>query len=265
MALAIGFATEYYTLWDICSEKQYDSRGFMTGTKHHFWYQKNISKDVKKVEEQYPGIEINMDLRGISRSFERFERVEYPVDCFSFGIKSGVPIMECSDVWQLERALTQEKGKRRKVLARRRLIQLGELVRYPHFETKEINVDWGKRDDRGNCLPERLEEIKCRVSYASPFFVQREEARKKQAEQTYLFNEGEKVTLSIKEVSRFGFETQYGYTFVRVYETDDGKTVKYVGSSPKDLKDGFNAITATIKHKEFRGNKETHLLRIKLI
>ncbi len=270
MALAIGFATEFYTLWDITVEKVYGGNVVMNGVGPNvigyntkYGYIKNISKDREKAIDAYPGIEIDEDLRGRSRSWEKFDKVDYPVDCFSFGQLSGVKISEATDVWQICRAMTNEKGARRRASARRRLIELGELVRYPHTETKRINVNWAKRDESGNCLEDDYQDVEYRVSYATPKFVEIAEAKKKQSAQDYLFNDGEKVSLSIKEVGRFGFQSTYGYTSIRVYETSEGKTVKYMGSNPIDLPDGFTTIKATIKHKEYRGNKETHLLRMK--
>lgn len=259
MSLAIGFATEFYTLWDINVEPTYSGNNvingvgpMITGYKTNYCYLKNISTDREKAIAAYPGIEIDEDLRGKHGSWEKFDRVDYPADCFSFGQLSGGEISKATDTWQLNRAMNQEKGARRRALARRRLIQLGELVRYPHMELRTV---W-----------ENVDETKeVRVNYATPKFVQIAEAKKRQAEQPYLFTDGAKVSLSIKEVGRFGFQGTFGYVSIRIYETSDGKTVKYMGSSPVDLGDGFNNVKATIKHKEYKDNKETHLMRMKLI
>lgn len=278
MKQCIGFATEFYTLWEIWQTPVYSGNVVMNGVppqqigiNHEYYYIKNISKDLEKAKAAYPGVDVDEELRGQTRSFERFEKMEYPSDCFSFGKCAGEPICASTDVWQLKRAMwiivgqTGESNKRKRVLARRRLIELGELLKYPHFIERLENVDWGKRDANDNCLPDNEQVVKYRVSYATPKFIEIDEAKKIQAAQPYYFIDGEKVTLKVKEVKAFGFETQFGYTSVRIYETEDGKTVKYVGASPVAIGDGYKEIKATVKHKEFRGNKETHLLRIKCL
>lgn len=264
MTHIIGFATEFYTLWSYEKENVYAGNVVMNGVgpqiigvKHCYYYIKNISKDLDRVKSLYPGIEIDEELRGVSRSFERFEKSEYPANCFSFGMMAGKDISTLSHtkehVWQLFRAMSSEKGARRRAMARRRLIEMGELVKYPHNE-------WVVIGGSLNCT--NVEVLK---NYATPKFIEIEESKKRQAEQPYFFIDGQKVELLIKQVGATGFTGTYGYTFIRIYETQDGKTVKYIGSSPLDLVDGFNKVKATVKHKEFRGNKETHLLRMKIV
>jgi hypothetical protein len=280
MKKVIGFATEYYTLWEVWSTKRYAGNVVMNGVPPpciginlEYFYIKNISKDIEKVKALYPGVEIDEDLRGVTRSFSRFEKIDYPLHMFSFGKCAGGSIMESTDIWQLKRAAwmilghSGEPNKRRQVLARRRLIQLGELIRYPHTQTKSVNVNWNKRDADGVYLPENIQDVEYRVNYATAQFIERDIEKKRLAAQPFYFNDGEKVTIRIRQTGQFGFESQYGWTSIRVYETDDGKCVKYVGASPIELPDttNFHMIKATIKHKEFRGNKETHLLRIKLL
>ena len=82
MALRIGFATEFYTLWDIDIQPQYtkDANGnaWHTHDKWCFWYQQNISKDIEKVKALYPGVPIDEELRGITRSWDKVVTLSDP-------------------------------------------------------------------------------------------------------------------------------------------------------------------------------------------
>lgn len=73
MAAIIGFATEYYTLWDLTVEPVYQTDAYgkhwHVSNKTNYWYQKNISKDLEKVKALYPGVAIDDELRGKTRSF----------------------------------------------------------------------------------------------------------------------------------------------------------------------------------------------------
>lgn len=80
MKKVIGFATQYYTLWDYSTEPTYvtDSYGnhHQSGINHNYYYIKNISIDINKVTERYPNVPINEDLRGKERSFRRYQSNE---------------------------------------------------------------------------------------------------------------------------------------------------------------------------------------------
>jgi len=94
--LLIGFATQYYTLWNYDSEKTYgtDAYGnrYVTSITHKYYYRKNISMDLEKVKKLYPDVEIEDDLRGQSRDFCRTEKVERPTGYFWFGKHYGEKI-----------------------------------------------------------------------------------------------------------------------------------------------------------------------------
>jgi hypothetical protein len=85
----IGFATEFYTLWDYNTENLYttDARGnhHHTGVKHNYYYIQNISKDLETVKAKYPGLSIDEGLRGKHRSFDRVDRIEMPAEYFPHG------------------------------------------------------------------------------------------------------------------------------------------------------------------------------------
>jgi len=79
----------------------------------------------------------------------------------------------------------------------------------------------------------------------------------------YLFENKKRIELKIKTIESFGFEGYYGYTFIRIYETECGCEVKYMGSNPPDISDEvFEAVKATIKHDNYNDVDETKIQRI---
>jgi hypothetical protein len=274
MALQIGFATMYYTLWDVSTENVYTTVNgihFLSGVKVNYVYLKNISQDWEKVKEAHPGIPFNEDLRGESRSWEEVRSVveDFPVNWFTFGKLKGSDINTSDDVWQLNRAMHEELGGRRKVLARRRLQELGHLELYPHRTyAGTVNVNWNKKDSAGNWLPELLQEKLQFRRFALKSEVNSIKEREERASRVggHFFAEREKVAMELREVDRFSFSGTYGSMTVVTYVDRTNRVFKYVGSSPVSLnEDGFNKLKATIKHSRYNDQDETHLLRMKVI
>lgn len=73
MSLVIGFATEFYTLWDVFIEPVFrtDAYGkhWHVSDKTNFNYIQNVSKDFDKAVDKYPNVPIDDSLRGKTRSF----------------------------------------------------------------------------------------------------------------------------------------------------------------------------------------------------
>jgi hypothetical protein len=73
---AIGYATQYYTLWDYRVDEDWATNAngghYLRGHKHIYSYIKNISKDEAKVKMLYPEIVPSMDLFGKTASWERY-------------------------------------------------------------------------------------------------------------------------------------------------------------------------------------------------
>ena len=93
----IGFATQFYTLWDYEAIPQYktDSYGnhHQIGIVHNYCYCKNISTDLEKVKSMYPNITIDNGLRG-TKSFTRSEAINLPNNYFWYGKYAGKLIDE---------------------------------------------------------------------------------------------------------------------------------------------------------------------------
>lgn len=97
MKQIIGFATQFYTLWDYEVVPQYktDSYGnhHQTGVDHKYYYIKNISTSLDKVKALFPHVEIDTELRGTS-SFIRNEKLDLPNNYFWSGKYAGKLIDE---------------------------------------------------------------------------------------------------------------------------------------------------------------------------
>jgi hypothetical protein len=89
MKQIIGFATQFYTLWNYETENQYKEDAYgnqhQIGINHNFTYLKNISKDLDKVKEAYPNIMIDDELKGKTKSFSWNEKIELPEGYFWSG------------------------------------------------------------------------------------------------------------------------------------------------------------------------------------
>lgn len=246
--LTLGFTNIYYTLWNV--EDPIEKNNFLCQSVQMVQtcsYIQNLSMDYSKALEKIKKragsdkFEIDLDLKG-EYSFERVvsERSMYQEWQFTFGKLAGNDIRTCEDVWQLNRAVKEEKGERRKVYARRRLIELGELVRNPY------------RSESDGCYirPERLKYLQ----------------EKSVGEQVtgHYYTDGERVTIALKRVNGFYYKSVYGNVYIEIYETVDGKPIKYKGSSPLDIGDEFITVIGTVEHGEYKGLPETRLKRMKM-
>jgi len=97
MKQIIGFATQFYTLWNYEAVPQHktDSYGnhHQTGVDHKYYYIKNVSTDLDKVKALFPHVEIDTELRGTS-SFTRNEKLDLPENYFWAGKYAGKLIDE---------------------------------------------------------------------------------------------------------------------------------------------------------------------------
>jgi hypothetical protein len=106
MALKIGFANVFYTLWDVRHETVYttDSYGnhHATGTNTIYSYMGRLSTDMEKAIEKAQSrgcssLVPDMDLKGKS-SWEKFTPIEAGDGCFKYGWNKGQLIAECNDL-----------------------------------------------------------------------------------------------------------------------------------------------------------------------
>lgn len=102
----IGFAYKFYTLWEMTQENRYEGNGrvhIVTDYK----FIKNISMDREVVEQKYPGIEIDENLRGKNHSFFEEKYVWTEQDKFRFGKYAGSKFTDCYDYSYLAWYYTQ--------------------------------------------------------------------------------------------------------------------------------------------------------------
>lgn len=248
----LGFTTEYYTLWEVSEPiKRYGAGQVINGVFHGniYWeqaclYVQNLSKTYDKAIEKIANIGEfveDLTLRGHS-SFVRnvkTETIDYPDHIFPFGQLMGQDIRQSDNVWQLTRTMNDDKNKRRRVIARRRLIELGELIRNICFASEDNYIPKGH-------------------------FQRLKEQADKLAASGHFFEAGKRIRVNIQRIGGFGFETQYGITYIEEYMTEAGQLIKYKGSSPIQLPEGFSTVIGTIEHSEYKGYPETRLKRMKI-
>jgi hypothetical protein len=267
--IAIGFATQFYTLWDYSKEEQYftdcNGKHHFCGYKHIYVYLKNISKDLDKVKALYPNLEPNLELYGRNSSWEKSDPIKFSKTQFSYGRYKGTEILECNDVWQLTRCYNDQFAGARRAFARRRLIELGELVRYDWLETIGYNPNWHLSEE-----PRNLIHCVAVRKYATCAEVKLLEAKKaeelRKSQTTFLHQNGDKVELELTQIDQFSFETQFGYCSIVTYQNREGQVYKYKGGTPPNLNDSeYHKVKCTIKHAEYNGEKQTLIQRVKLL
>lgn len=265
--LTLGFTNHFYTLWSV------------TQGLHviNYCYCQNLSMDYDEAKRKIAllageaGYDEDLELRG-SGSFTRTVRQVKAMAAweFTFGKLTGMDIRTCDDVWQLRRAMREEVGGRRRVYARRRLLELNELVRYD-WEERVINperyeelvlthgIDWNSE------TVETAYDI-IRRKYTAPRHAAILESKKAEALASgHFFTDKQRLELKIKKIGGFSFDTAFGTTFVHKYLTEDGKLVKYMGGTPPDVPtDEYVTVAATVKHGNYKGVDETKLQRIKI-
>lgn len=104
----IGFASKYYTLWDVSEETIYRTVNdvtFASGTKTTFTYYQNLSQDLEKAVSKAKSmgvtiLDVDEDLRGKTRSFSSIKKRNdvYSDEQFKYGKYEALQIRECNDV-----------------------------------------------------------------------------------------------------------------------------------------------------------------------
>lgn len=144
----IGFATQFYTLWDVEKHPLYSTlvtasgeQRFQSGTRIIYTFYKNISKNLEKVKELYPNTPIDENLRGMTKTFERNEgysnKVEYGVDVISIGRNRGKAINDINDLRDLKWSYYNENNSDRSSLLLKRIEEFGEIL----FEGSFVTLD----------------------------------------------------------------------------------------------------------------------------
>lgn len=138
----IGFANEYYTLWDVETTTNYNSRyGYKESVVRNYIFRKNISKSLDKVRELYPDTEIDENLRGHHSSWSCRETFEIPTEYFAFGRNQGEPIKECCDDKYLQWYWDNEINDDRRNYINEILLSRGYVFRLNKWMLKEDTQD----------------------------------------------------------------------------------------------------------------------------
>lgn len=291
--LVLGFTNHYYTQWNVMRNTGADEYGRKYEVADHY-YEKNLSMNydeaVKKIDANSGGsFEIDLSLRGESYFATKRMITDFSITQFTFGMLTGKTFDECTvdDAWQLQRAMNSEPNPRRRVLARAKLIELGELIKYTWTEhyTIERNMTAAEMMDTESykCGTESqreymLSEIGLKGSWIKENRTRvRKYCPKKLHAAIIAANEvnqykghwhanGGRLELKLKKIGKAKyFDGAFGTTILQNYISPDNKVYKYMGTSEPDIADDkFTLCTATVKHEMYRDQKETKLSRIKI-
>lgn len=300
----IGFATKFYTLWDVNTYEFWDARKQRTISRTSYQYMRNLSFELpaaeQKVRDFMPeGTEykVNLELRGHASWNDDKVISETPPDPnaayhFSFGKYRGIDIRTVGEwelksmhtrmeeiaiqialdgvdrqlwnesesvlrdhhlkdcAWQLHRAMKQENTMRRRACARRRLIELGELVRRDWVEkrplfTEDPEAPVTYSEIKRKWMPRKLAEWHANIGDKKGLH----------------YKDGARVELEIRKLKEKMFESQWGTLYIVNYVTPANEVVTYKGGTPPKASDAkFIKIKATIKHDR----NETFIQRIKM-
>lgn len=258
MSIVIGFAEVYYTMWMVNTNGKMLCYQYVQNLSH------NLGAAIHKVKEMgysENDIEVDETVRGESGYY--FERPIPPSKIephlFSIGRFAGIDMRivdpateyikqggygEEDEVKTLGGILwatylnEEEKtyrGLRRRVYARKRMVQTGMLVKY----------------GREYITPKNLSRLNAKAELFA-------------AINGHHFVDGERITLRAKVACEPGnFETQYGITYIVTFIDDNNRLFKYMGSKLLDFPIGeYVTFKGTVKHSEYKGIEETRLQRI---
>jgi hypothetical protein len=241
--LTIGFATKYYTLWDV-SEPRIVEVGYQQYIeKVDYRYIQNLSHDLDRAKAKLNGkqFQVDLELHGHS-SFTKESEVKdmRPDYLFKFGKYTDQDIRECTDFNYLSWYYCETKN----IYAINVLLKQGYILEGERLFTPDEYLD----------------------HYSLCYDHMKEDWIDENAIKGFHGEDGERVQLNLMDIGSFSFEGRYGICYVVTYLSDDNRIYKYVGKSYPAIKTYCYAkLTATLKHTDYRGNAETHLKRIKIL
>lgn len=276
MALKIGFARQFFTLWDVSEPYRHYTSEYNWEYRVNFTYLRNLSKDEEKAKIKAKGfgvkdLEVDRELFGRNSSFYTTGRKgtdrpdwEYPAKMHRHGYgdirEMGTELhsdaravreqaeLEVKALWTLylkkdivfhDANPVRPEWKRPIVYARMQLAKLGIIIKY--------NGEW---------MTPKVAEMRQERD--------RIQAQKDAAKTGHFFNEKDRVELTITEIDSFDFMGQFGICYIKTYKDDQGRLFNYMGGSPKEF-EGTVKVKATIKHSEYKGEPQTHLQRMKVL
>lgn len=263
--LRIGFANTYFTLWSVSNPYKHYHNKYDWSWRVDSMYIRNLSMNEDLAVEKAKGfgatlLDINDCLRGSSSSFHTIsDKVEsdypsfmYPRDLrHSYGQGDirllGINDNEVKALWFLYMKKDivfigenscNSSWKRPIVHARRRMLDLGILVRYD-----------------GKVLSS---------SYLSTYkSIQAESKLKESLDNGHHFIDGARLELHLRTISFRTFPGEWGSFNVITYESKCGKLFSYMGSSePNVSNELFTIVKATISHSNYKEQDITKLKRI---
>lgn len=166
MALKIGFASKFYTLWDVTTTTEYTSNGG-SYEKTQCTYHQNLSinEDAaidKAMSLGCKDLKVDDELKGKSSSFSYVTKTVYDDSVFEYGKYQGDSIKECTDLRYLiwffnERGSESFKDNVRGKQILERVIELDNS--YDEYDGKILNIDTINEQKASVAMFETLRKI----------------------------------------------------------------------------------------------------------
>lgn len=265
----IGFATVYFTLWEVSKPYKEYVNAYSWYWKQDFTYIQNLSMnldDARRKAFELTGKDCPVDetLRGHTETFHTRSETFTEPGVMPFGKYGGTPIEKINDSEYLRWVLEQAPNDLASLIVLR-LRDLGFIV----IMEKNDDDTWYRVYTQAE-YEQHLKYLEYLEWYDS-------------TKHGHFFENGQKVNLEVALIGSFGFRGQYGYTSVQTFVDREGRKYKYVGKSPVHIEqvagnvipddDWFYRIQATIKHSKYTDTNqfdcptidETKLIRVKVL
>jgi co-chaperonin GroES (HSP10) len=273
MTLHIGFATEFFTLWERRAEQHYktstDGMQYLAHTVYDYYFLQNLSKDQAAAQEKAAArgcteLEPDFQLFGQRWNFSVTVRENQPVQPPT-RFQTDIYGMYGTDIAAYD--YSTEHYKR------------GGEIKLPGISALWVEYLHAYNTERTHTFNELRRAVICRAKltelgilikvgreYLTPGKAERKAkaAIVAAAAQGHHYENGKRMALEIKEIDSFSFDGNFGTTFIKTYVSNDGKLFKYMGGTPPEIsREDFTPVKATIKHDNYRDVMETKLQRIK--
>ena len=252
----IGFGGEYYTLWWVSnpyrhyySDKAFEIRVDRTYIQNLSTNKETaIAKFSKRTPDETPTID--MDLRG-----DKWQRDSWMCPYYKFDMRkweSEVTKRDGDVVWDENTDWFVKKLWRTFLTHKDMEKTTKNVMTMLHSRRALVGLGLLEKFNREFMSPNRIAGI-------------RKAKQRAKLVQDHHGTNGERIEIELTLFDSFLFETQFGTCFVETYKSNDGHAYKYMGGNPPNWAKGDKkTVKGTIKHSEYKGQKETKLQRIKI-
>lgn len=250
LSIQQGRKSKMYTLWICVNNGMFAKDSFI----------KNLSVDKEKAWEKAikhadrVKCELHDDSEDQLRKIIRQSDVEKGI--INFGKNEGKHVSELEDgylLWVCQGAKIEKETMRTNFRSEPTGVFYKEEIQLAcntlvNLAIEEAVIRGLYREHEGKMMPVRLIEV---IEKSKEGFG-------------HYYTEKDKVELVLTVLKIVSFETAYGYTFIYTFVDETGRKFLYKGTRQNLEKDEMYTIKGTVKHGEYRDQKQTFLQRIKI-